>query len=170
MIAFGSMPSSRSLNETNSEVMEECTQSLGRHATCESTPLQPPALQLTSPVRLGTTTCVPRNEHGPSLLKVLLRTVSLWSLPLKGAPFLVRPRSVTMPTFCSGMLLPGQVGAGSLEPNSTTVPLRKANAGVQGPKVVTPHCACTSASFAKAGARPAGARAARRTDRRPITN
>jgi len=53
------------------------------------------------------------------------------------------------------MLLPGQVGAGSLEPNSTTLPLRKANLGAQGPKVVVPHCAGTSVSFAKAGARPA---------------
>src|SRR5215470_19241201 len=168
--ASGCMGSAKMLKETNSVVTVECEQSLGRQATCRSTPRQLPALHVRSPVRLGTMTCVSRNEHVPSFPKVLLRTVWLWSTPLKASPFIVRPFSVTVPTFCVGRLLPGQVGAGSREPNSVTVPLRKANSGAQGPKVVVPHCAGTRARFANAGARPAYAAVTRATDAKPISN
>src|SRR5262249_59342016 len=115
MTAFGFMASWKMLKETNSVVMVERTQSLGRQATCRSVPRQLPALHVTSPVMLGTMTCVSRNEHGVSLPKVVLRMVWLWRTPLKAPPLMVTPFIVTVPTFCVGTPLPGQVGAGSLD-------------------------------------------------------
>src|SRR5262249_58010916 len=103
--ASGCMGSAKMLKETNSVVTVECEQSLGRQATCRSAPRQLPALHVRSPVRLGTMTCVSRNEHVPSFPNVLLRTVWLWSTSLKELPLLVTPFSVTVPKLCIGMML-----------------------------------------------------------------